>query len=159
MPPQTLRRVMQRCLLGSRRPTTRITRVTRGPRRDKEAAMNETRQPPPAGDAPGAPGGPLYPLRFNVDYPDRALNRVSTGFRIFAAIPIAIVLAAVGGGFGWEPRYGAEAGGILFIPALLMILFRQKYPRWWFDWNRELLRFSSRVAAYALLLDDRYPST
>jgi len=121
--------------------------------------MNETPQPPPAGDAPGAPGGPLYPLRFDVDYPDRALNRVSTGFRIFAAIPIAIVLAAVGGGFGWEPRYGAEAGGILFIPALLMILFRQKYPRWWFDWNRELLRFSSRVAAYALLLDDRYPST
>jgi hypothetical protein len=121
--------------------------------------MNETPQPPPAGEVPGAPGGPHYPLRFDVDYPDRALNRVSTGFRIFAAIPIAIVLAAIGGGVGWEPRYPAEAGGVLFVPALLMILFRQKYPRWWFDWNRELLRFSSRVAAYVLLLDDRYPST
>lgn len=54
--------------------------------------------------------------------------------------------------------YGAGAGGILFIPALLMILFREKYPRWWFDWNRELLRFSNRVGAYLLLLDDRYPS-
>jgi hypothetical protein len=121
--------------------------------------MNETPQPPMSGEVPGAPGTPPYPLRFDVDYPDRALNRVSTGFRIFAAIPIAIVLAALGGGLGWEPRYGTEAGGILFIPALLMILFRQKYPRWWFDWNRELLRFSSRVAAYVLLLDDRYPST
>jgi Domain of unknown function (DUF4389) len=121
--------------------------------------MNETPQPPQSGDVPAAPGGPPYPLRFDVDYPDRALNRVSTGFRIFAAIPIAVVLAAVGGGLGWGPRYGTEAGGVLFIPALLMILFRQKYPRWWFDWNRELLRFSSRVAAYVLLLDDRYPST
>jgi len=121
--------------------------------------MNETPQPPPSGDVPAAPGGPSYPLRFDVAYPDRALNRVSTGFRIFAAIPIAIVLGAVGGGLGWGPRYGTEAGGVLFIPALLMILFRQKYPRWWFDWNRELLRFSNRVGAYVLLLSDRYPST
>ena len=121
--------------------------------------MNETPQPPLSGDTPPPPGGPAYPLRFDVTYPDRALNRVSTGFRIFAAIPIAIVLAAVGGDLGAGPRYGAEAGGILFIPALLMILFRQKYPRWWFDWNRELLRFSNRVGAYVLLLDDRYPST
>jgi hypothetical protein len=29
-----------------------------------------------------------------------------------------------------------------------MILFRQKYPRWWFDWNLELQRFTNRVAAY-----------
>jgi len=121
--------------------------------------MNETPQPPPSGDVPAAPGGPPYPLRFDVPYPDRALDRVSTGFRVFAAIPIAIVLAAVGGGLGWGPRYGTEAGGVLFAPALLMILFRQKYPRWWFDWNRELLRFSNRVGAYVLLLNDRYPST
>src|SRR2546430_1078494 len=121
--------------------------------------MNETPQPPPSGDVPAAPGGPPYPLRFDVPYRDRALDRVSTGFRVFAEIPIAIGLAAVGGGLGWGPRYGTEAGGVLFIPALLMILFRQKYPPWWFDWNRELLRFSSRVAAYVLLLDDRYPSS
>jgi hypothetical protein len=52
-----------------------------------------------------------------------------------------------------------SAGGLLFAGPLLMILFRQKYPRWWFDWNLELTRFSSQVALYAALLDDRYPST
>jgi len=121
--------------------------------------VNETPQPPEPGATSGPPGGEAYPLSFDVPYPDRDLNRVSTGFRVFAAIPIAVVLAVVGGGVGWGPvRYGSAAG-ILFIPALLMILFRQKYPRWWFDWNRELLRFSNRVGAYLLLLDDRYPST
>jgi hypothetical protein len=55
--------------------------------------------------------------------------------------------------------YIAGGGGVLFLPPLLMILFRQKYPRWWFDWNLNLLRFSSRVSAYLALLDDHYPST
>jgi Domain of unknown function (DUF4389) len=123
--------------------------------------VSETPEPPPPSDeTPGPPAGVAYPLSFDVPYPDRDLNRVSTGFRIFAVIPIAIVLAAVGGGVGWGAgRVAAGAGGILFIPTLLMILFREKYPRWWFDWNRELLRFSNRVGAYLLLLDDRYPST
>jgi hypothetical protein len=121
--------------------------------------VNETPGPPPPDETPGPPGGAAYPLSFDVPYPDRDLNRVSTGFRIFAVIPIAIVLAVVGGTGGGPPWYSAGAGGILFIPVLLMILFREKYPRWWFDWNRELLRFSNRVAAYLLLLDDRYPST
>jgi hypothetical protein len=129
-------------------------------RATKEAAVNETPLPPPPGETPGPPGEGTYPLSFDVPYPDRDLNRVSTGFRIFAVIPIAIVLVLLGGGAGWGPaRYGAAAGGVLFIPVLLMILFREKYPRWWFDWNRELLRFSNRVGAYVLLLDDRYPST
>jgi hypothetical protein len=70
------------------------------------------------------------------------------------------VLGAVAGGNGWSAfTLGVGAGGTLFLAVLLMILFRQKYPRWWFDWNRELLRFSNRVGAYLLLLDDRYPST
>ncbi len=105
-----------------------------------------------------------YPVRFSVDFPDRDLNRVSTGFRIFAAVPIAIVLGAVSGATWRSP--GSEAitvawgaGGLLFVGPLLMILFRQKYPRWWFDWNLELQRFSNRVAAYVALMDDRYPST
>jgi hypothetical protein len=51
------------------------------------------------------------------------------------------------------------AGGLLFLGPLLMILFREKYPRWWFDWNRELLRFWTRVGVYLALMDDRYPST
>jgi hypothetical protein len=102
-----------------------------------------------------------YPVEFAVVYPDRPLNRLTTFFRIFVAIPILIVLGAISGG-SWTTTGGtvvAVAGGLLVIPPLLMILFRQKYPRWWFDWNLELQRFSNRVAAYIALMDDRYPST
>ena len=111
----------------------------------------------------------IYPIQFEVEYPDRPLNRLTTAFRIFTIIPIAIVLATVSGRT-WSYTIGngatettttivAGAGGVLFAGPLLMILFRQKYPRWWFDWNLELTRFSSRVSLYAALLDDRYPST
>ena len=110
------------------------------------------------------PQQPEYPVQFSVDYPDRDLNRVTTAFRIFTIIPIAIVLGTVSGG-SWQYSYpnGAHAavaaGGLLFIGPLLMILFRQKYPRWWFDWNLELQRFSNRVGIYLALMDDSYPST
>jgi Domain of unknown function (DUF4389) len=106
-----------------------------------------------------------YPVTFAVDYPDRPLDRLTTAFRIFVVIPIAIVLYAVSAGtYESGGRSGmqvviAGAGGLLFLGPLLMILFRQKYPRWWFDWNRELLRFTNRVTAYLALMDDRYPST
>jgi len=99
-----------------------------------------------------------------VDRPDRELNRLTSFFRLFTAIPILIVLGSVSGGT-WQWSYenvtavAAGAGGLLFFGPLLMILFRQKYPRWWFDWNRELLRFSSRVGIYLSLMDDTYPST
>jgi hypothetical protein len=106
-----------------------------------------------------------YPVQFSVDYPDRPLNRLTTAFRLILVIPIAIVLSTVNGGT-WQFSYsgrtttsGAAAGGLLVIGPLLMILFRQKYPRWWFDWNLELLRFGNRVGIYFVLLDDRYPST
>ena len=105
-----------------------------------------------------------YPLTFSVDYPDRELNRLSTFFRVFAIIPIAFVLATVSGGqyssgTGDTATYIAAAGGILFFGPLLMLLFRKKYPAWWSDWNRELLRFSNRVYVYLYLMDDTYPST
>jgi Domain of unknown function (DUF4389) len=105
-----------------------------------------------------------YPVRFLVDYPDRPLNRATTFFRLIVAIPILIVLGSVSGAV-WQWTYEkatyvvAGAGGILVIGPLLMLVFRQKYPRWWFDWNLELLRFGSRVGAYLALLDDQYPST
>jgi hypothetical protein len=102
-----------------------------------------------------------YPLTFDVDYPDRPLNRLTTAFRIFMLIPIAIVLgtlATVSGSTSGDDLAVAGAG-LLVVPPLLMIVFRQKYPRWWFDWNRELMRFTNRVNAYAGLLSDRYPST
>src|SRR5215475_12181747 len=111
------------------------------------------------------PQQPEYPVQFSVDYPDRDLNRVTTAFRIFTIIPIAIVISTVSGGT-WESSYGhgarttiAVAGGLLFFGPLLMILFREKYPRWWFDWNLELQRFGNRVGIYLALMDDTYPST
>ena len=101
-----------------------------------------------------------YPVEFSVEYPDRDLDKLTTAFRIFTAIPIVIVLLAIAGGPGSHSwTFAVGAGGILFLPALLMIVFRQKYPRWWFDWNLELLRFSNRVGVYLALMDDHYPST
>jgi Domain of unknown function (DUF4389) len=106
-----------------------------------------------------------YPVQFDVDFPDRPLNRLTTAFRIFWAIPIVIVIGFVASGAsfhtnnGQTTAYFAGGSGVLFLPPLLMILFRQKYPRWWFDWNLNLMRFSSRVYAYLTLLDDHYPST
>jgi hypothetical protein len=117
---------------------------------------------PLAQDA-AADGG--YPVQFGVEYPDRPLNRLTTAFRPFVAIPILIVLGSIGGASAdWtgETRYfavGGTLGGILFLPPLLMIVFRRKYPRWWFDFNLELQRFTNRVGAYLALMQDRYPST
>jgi Domain of unknown function (DUF4389) len=91
-----------------------------------------------------------YPVQFAVEYPDRELDRVHTGFRIFAAIPILILSAAIDAG---------RATALLILPPLLMIVVRQKCPRWWCDWNRELLRFENRVGVYLALMDDHYPST
>jgi Domain of unknown function (DUF4389) len=112
-----------------------------------------------------APAG-QYPVQFDVEYPDRSLNRLTTFFRPFTIIPIAAVLATVSGATmtystaaGSARTIAVGAGGLLFTGPLLMILFREKYPRWWFDWNLELLRFSTRVSIYGALLDDRYPST
>ena len=104
-----------------------------------------------------------YPIRFSVDYPDRELDAVKTLFRPILAIPILILLGTVLGG-GYEAgeegrRVAAGAGGLLMLGPMLMIVFRQKYPRWWFDWNVELLRFTNRVLVYLALMDDRYPAT
>ncbi len=107
---------------------------------------------------------PQYPVLFSVDYPERRLNRLTSALRIFTVIPILIVLGAID---GFSARYGAQdartvaAGGtgLLFLPPLLLIVFRQRYPRWWFEWNQQLLRLSNRVGIYLALMDDRYPST
>jgi Domain of unknown function (DUF4389) len=106
-----------------------------------------------------------YPVSFSVAYPDRALNRLTTALRVFTVIPIAIVLGSIAGYTNQYDASGESATvvvggtGLLFVPPLLMILFRQKYPRWWFDWNLELLRFTNRVGVYLALMEDRYPST
>jgi len=119
---------------------------------------------PTLGGTP-APAPDAYPVDYDVEYPDRQLNRLTTFFRLFTVIPIAIVLGAVSGATysttvgGDTYVYGVAAGGFLFGAPLLMILFRKKYPRWWFDWNQELVRFTGRVHLYFTLLDDKYPST
>ncbi len=109
-----------------------------------------------------------FPVKFTVDYPDRPLDKVTTFFRIFAAIPIMIVLVLlIGVAFQGQDNgrcdnawidNGAYASYVV-LPLILMILFRRKYPRWWFDWNLQLARFITRVVAYLALLRDEYPST
>jgi hypothetical protein len=107
----------------------------------------------------------MYPARLSIDFPDRDLDRPSSLLRLIYVIPIVIVLAFVGGTVLSEASdaggatIGPLGGGLVFVPALLMIVFRQKYPRWWFDFNLELTRFSSRVFAYVALMSDKYPST
>ena len=110
---------------------------------------------------------PSYPVTFSVDYPERQLNRLTTFFRIFTVIPIAIIIGLLPGAelAGSAQSNGAgfsgaiAVGSIIFLPIVLMLLFRKKYPRWWYDWNLELLRFGNRIGVYLLLMDDEYPST
>ena len=106
-----------------------------------------------------------YPVQFDVDFPARPLGRASTAFRLILALPIVVILTALSGetfrGDGDHSNANTLVigGAAVFLPLVLMLVVRQKYPRWWFDWNLNLLRFSNRVTAYLALLDDRYPST
>jgi hypothetical protein len=128
---------------------------------------------------PTTPGVPLpppmtprpavtpYPARLNIDYPER-LDQLSSAFRLILIIPIAIILCILTSGGTqsvqtasgeWVQTSSSGIVGALFMATLLMILFRQRYPRWWFDFGLELTRFSMRVGAYLVLLTDKYPST
>jgi len=103
-----------------------------------------------------------YPVQFDVDFPSRPLDRLTTAFRLLAAIPIVVVLTMLTGEMFRDDdttNTVVIGGAAVFLPLVLMLVFRQKYPRWWFDWNLNLLRFSNRVTVYLALLDDRYPST
>ncbi len=105
-----------------------------------------------------------YPVQFDVDFPSRPLNRLTTAFRFIVAIPIVVVVTMLSGESFRDGDHSTTStlvigGAAVFVPLVLMLVFRQKYPRWWFDWNLNLMRFSNRVTAYLALLDDRYPST
>jgi hypothetical protein len=131
-------------------------------------------QPPPPAYPPASPGptppepppGP-YAARLEIDYPEK-LDRFTTFFRLIAIIPIAIVLSVLSATASWTAvsetgetitrTTGGIVGG-LFVATLLMMVFRQRYPRWWFDFAREFRRFVMRVDAYLFLLSDQYPST
>jgi hypothetical protein len=110
-----------------------------------------------------------YPVKFEIAY-QANLNRVTTFFRIFLSIPILIVIGLLTGtGTGSSgdlhnsgKQFAVHGGSLatgLSIATALLILFRQRYPRWWFDFVLELERFSARVGAYVFLLTDKYPST
>jgi hypothetical protein len=125
---------------------------------NKEEGMSQVTAPTPL----------AYPASLNIDYPDKSLNRLTSFFRIFTVIPIAIILGMLTNagmnwgdkgqmGGGWEIALGSA--GFLFLPLVLMILFKKKYPKWWFNWNLELAKFGLRVESYLLLLRDEYPST
>lgn len=127
--------------------------------------MATTSYPPPA-------PAPDYPARLSIERPER-LDRLTTAFRPILAVPIVAVIILLTATGDETVRVIDETGaqvaevtrstggiaGALFLATVLLILFRRRYPRWWFDFARELTRFSTRVWAYLALLTDRYPST
>jgi hypothetical protein len=123
--------------------------------------------PPPSPSSPVPTGAAPYPARLEVDYPEQ-LDRVTTAFRIILIIPIAIILGIITNDSTttirtetgqWVTTSGTNILGALFLATVLLILFRRRYPKWWFDFALEFNRFAARVTAYAALLTDRYPST
>src|SRR2546425_13297299 len=100
-----------------------------------------------------------YPVQFDVDFPSRPLDRISTAFRLLVAIPILIVLSMLSGAAFGDDEHARDTvvigGGGVFVPLVLVLVFRQKDPPWGVDWNLNLLRFSNRVPAYLALRDDR----
>lgn len=110
-------------------------------------------------------------MSLSIDYPDRKLNRLTTFFRLFAVIPIIlfavilvnqIILVLVAcATLAWDAaewRNEFLLAGFIALPTVLMLLFRQKYPKWWFDWNLAITKFFARVWAYFFLLTDEFPS-
>ena len=111
-------------------------------------------QAPPSGPAP-------YPVDLDVRYPEEPRNRVTVLFRVVLAVPVLILLGLLTQQSTDLSAANAAslAGGFVFLPTLLLLLFRHRYPRWWFDFNVQLLAFVNRVSMYLLLLRDEYPST
>lgn len=107
---------------------------------------------------------PFYAARLDIDYPQK-LNRLSTLFRpiLIITIYIVVIILLGGGGFSYQISDNANfsLGGTegIAVATAIMIIFKKHYPRWWFDFERELTRFSARILAYLLLLTDQYPST
>lgn len=110
------------------------------------------------------------PTKLEIDYPEDQLDRVTTFFRPIVAIPILIILGTLSGapvfwdhapwGWGWIGQWDWQnAAAFVVLPTALMVIFRRKYPRWWFDWNLNMAKFVARVFSYMALLTDTYPST
>jgi len=93
-----------------------------------------------------------YPVSLSVDFQEGPRDKLTVFFRFFTSLPIIFVAALISGSEN-------SSGGLLVFPTGVMVLFRQKYPRWWFDWNLKMVRFMSRINVYWALLRDEYPST
>ena len=105
-----------------------------------------------------------YPTSLTIDVFDGVRDKLTTFFRPFVAVPILVILGLLGGGSmaGWEQSpwsFEFPVAALAFLPTVLMLLFRQKYPRWWFHWNLAITKFATRIGAYMTLLRDEYPST
>ena len=105
-----------------------------------------------------ADGLPAYAARLEIDYTE-GRNRLTAAFRIILILPILLILAILNGEGEGGQEAGVTVGASLFLATALMILFRQRYPRWWFDFMLAFNRFGTRVYAYLGLLVDAYPST
>lgn len=107
------------------------------------------------------PAATPYPASLEIEYPDRDLDRVTSLLRPLWVVPILVILALLAGPAVHASSDGDAfgSGGVLFAATALMLVFRRKYPRWWFDWNLAFTRFATRVWAYVALLRDEYPST
>lgn len=99
-----------------------------------EAAVTQ----PPAG----------YPLRFDVEYPEKVSRLLNLPLIVkpILLVPHFVLLYIL--------------AGATYIPyaAFFTILFRRKYPRWWFDFLVAFLRYQERVFIYLLWLRDEYPA-
>src|SRR5215472_9401276 len=107
---------------------------------------------------------PAYPATLEVEYQEGARNRLTVLLRLLLAVPILVVLGALSGApgpvtAGRTTVWVGTTAGVVFGATLLMLVFRHKYPTWWFEWNLNLIRFANRVFAYVFLLRDEYPST
>ena len=88
-----------------------------------------------------------YPVKLKINYL-KSSNRLTALFRFILVIPIVFILGLIS-------TY-AEA---LSFAIAMMLLFQEKYPKFWFEWNIGITKFAYRIAAYFFLMQDDYPST
>ena len=89
----------------------------------------------------------------NVDLDNRDKNTAL--FRFFLAVPVLIFLSSFS---EFADDLPGVIGGLLVLPVVLSMLFRNVYPSYVLSFNKALLELSNRVNAYLLVLTDEYPS-
>jgi len=86
-------------------------------------------------------------------------NRTTVFWRGILAFPVIIFVATfTQATFAENDSWGFGTTGVIVIPALLAIVVRGKYPSYVLTFNHALVELSTRLAAYVLILNDKYPS-